>query len=78
MTQWLWYNIVTEEKQASENSSQKGDTKMTGELRNVRDMRNEDMGIVCDKCNCSAYTMASVIGCVLLCVGIVIYALLTA
>jgi hypothetical protein len=51
---------------------------MTGELRNIRDIRNEEMGIVGDKCNCSGYTMASVLGCVLLCVGIVIYALLTA
>ena len=77
----MWYNVDTEEKQASEKLKSKGDTKMTGELRNVRDIRdirNEEMGIACDKCNCSVYTMASVIGCVLLCVGIVVYALLTA
>ena len=48
---------------------------MTGDLR----QRNaEDMKIVPENCNCSVYSMAAVAGCLLLCIGIVIYALLCA
>lgn len=44
--------------------------------RDIRDMRNENMGIDTESCNCSGYTMATIAGCLLLCIGIVIYALL--
>ena len=48
---------------------------MTGELRQFK---NEDMKILPENYNCSVYSMAAVAGCLLLCVGIVIYALLCA
>ena len=44
---------------------------MTGD---IRQRKNEDMGIIAE--NCSVYTMAAVAGCLLLCLGIVVYALL--
>ncbi len=51
--------------------------KMTGELRqNTREEINvfdEDIA-----CNCSPYTMAAVAGCLLFCIGIIIYALIGA
>lgn len=46
--------------------------------RDMRDIRNEDMRIVPQNCNCSGYTMAAVAGCLLLCLGIIIYAFLAA
>lgn len=53
---------------------------MTGELRQV--IENVKMteevsseNLVSENCNCSGYTMAAVAGSLLLCVGIVIYAL---
>ena len=48
---------------------------MTGDLRQVK---NEEMNILPENCNCSVYSMAAVAGCLLLCIGIVIYALLCA
>ncbi len=46
--------------------------------RDLRKNINEDMRIVPENCNCSVYTMAAVAGCLLFCVGIIIYALLAA
>ena len=75
MIQWLCYNIGTEGGNAipTQTSNIKEKIKMT---RDMRDMRNENMGIDPENCNCSGYTMATVAGCILLCIGIVIYALL--
>ena len=44
--------------------------------RNVRKETYEDMRIVPENCQMSGYTMAAVAGCLLFCVGIIIYALL--
>ena len=54
---------------------------MTSELRQVIEtvQATENVGcenIVSKDCNCSVYTMASVAGSILLCVGIVIYGLI--
>lgn len=46
--------------------------------RDVRQDVNENMNIVNEDCNCSGYTMAAVAGCLLLCLGIIVYALLCA
>ena len=46
--------------------------------RDIRKNINEEMRIVPENLNCSAYTMATVAAGILFCVGIVIYALLTA
>ena len=46
--------------------------------RDVRQDVNENMNIVNENCNCSTYTMAAVAGCLLLCLGIIVYALLCA
>ena len=46
--------------------------------RDLRKNINEDMKIIPENCNCSIYTMATVAGCLLFCVGIIIYALLAA
>lgn len=56
---------------------------MTRELRQVMDTveitnKAESEQLVCEDCNCSVYTMATVAGCLLLCIGIVVYALLCA
>ena len=56
---------------------------MTRELRQVIDtvdMTEKVNGeqLVCEDCNCSGYTMAAVAGCLLLCLGIIVYALLCA
>lgn len=59
-----------------------GDRGMICEAQNefVAGVDNFDdgAGIVSENCNCSVYTMASVAGCILLCIGIVIYALIGA
>ena len=47
-------------------------------MTNMRERNNNEMGIAPENCNCSIYTMAAVAGCLLLCVGIIIYALLGA
>ena len=67
----------------AENRLSEKEKKMTGELRQV--IENVKMteevsseNLVSENCNCSGYTMASVAGCLLLCVGIVIYALFCA
>ena len=46
--------------------------------RNIRKNENEmlDMNLIPETCNCSGYTMAAVAGGLLLCLGIIIYALL--
>lgn len=54
--------------------SDKRSIKMT---RDIRENENENKNSVKD-CNCSAYTMATVAGCILLCLGIIIYALVCA
>ena len=46
--------------------------------RDIRDIRNENIGHNCNGGNSSLYTMAAVAGCLLLCVGIIIYALIGA
>lgn len=46
--------------------------------RDMRDIRNEEMRIVPENYNCSGYTMAAVAGCLLLCLGIIVYALFAA
>ncbi len=54
---------------------------MTGELRqNTReDIKGFDKTFDEDcVCNCSPYTMAAVAGCLLFCIGIIIYALIGA
>lgn len=48
---------------------------MSGDMRQ---RTTEDMRIIPESCNCSIYTMAAVAGCLLLCVGIIIYALIGA
>lgn len=48
---------------------------MTKEFRRASE---DNMNIVKENCNCSGYTMAAVAGCLLLCIGIVIYALICA
>lgn len=48
---------------------------MTGDIRR---MMEEENRILTENCNCSVYTMAAVAGCLLLCVGIIIYALIGA
>ena len=45
---------------------------MTGDIRRNR----EDLRMISEDCNCSGYTMAAVAGCLLLCLGIVVYALI--
>lgn len=45
---------------------------MSGDMRQ---RANNDMRIVPENCNCSIYTMAAVAGCLLFCVGIIIYAI---
>lgn len=47
---------------------------MTREIRRINDDSVKD--IVTEDCKCSGYTMAAVAGCLLLCLGIVIYALI--
>lgn len=44
--------------------------------RDYRQINEEN--IIKENCNCSGYTMAAVAGCLLLCIGIVIYALICA
>ena len=49
--------------------------------RNIERNENElyngmDMRLVPEDCNCSGYTMAAVAGGLLLCLGIIVYALL--
>lgn len=39
-------------------------------------MDTMDMGLVAENCQCSGYTMAAVAGGLLLCLGIIVYALL--
>ena len=53
----------------------KGDETMSG---NIRRNENEtmDMRLIPETCNCSGYTMAMVAGGLLLCLGIILYALL--
>ena len=51
------------------------DKKMT---RNIENRVNDDMRIVAENCNFSAYTMATVACGILLCVGIIVYALFAA
>lgn len=46
--------------------------------RDIRQMRNDNMENNCSGGNSSLYTMAAVAGCLLLCVGIIIYALIGA
>lgn len=46
--------------------------------RDIRNNINEEIKIVPENYNCSGYTMAAVAGSLLLCVGIIIYALLAA
>lgn len=46
--------------------------------REFRQIAEENKNIVKENCNCSGYTMAAVAGCLLLCIGIVIYALIGA
>lgn len=46
--------------------------------QNIRERINNEMRIVPENCNCSIYTMAAVAGCLLLCAGIIIYALIGA
>ena len=46
--------------------------------RDIRQIEKKEIGIIPENCNCSIYTMASVAGCLLLCVGIIVYALLCA
>ena len=45
---------------------------------NIRKNENEmmDMRLIPETCNCSGYTMATVAGGLLLCLGIILYALL--
>ena len=46
---------------------------MTRDLRNVINERNNNG---CEKANSSIYTMAAVASCLLLCVGIIVYAII--
>jgi len=46
--------------------------------RDIRQMRNENAENDCNGGNSSLYTMAAVAGCLVLCVGIIIYALIGA
>ena len=48
---------------------------MTKEFRQISE---ENVKLVTENCNCSGYTMAAVAGCLLLCLGIIIYALIGA
>ena len=57
----------------------KTNLKLKEKIEMTRDMRNignEEMRIVPENLNCSGYTMATVAGCLLLCIGIIIYALI--
>lgn len=54
---------------------------MTGEIRRIRttnSVKENDENLVTENCNCSGYTMATVAACILLCIGIVVYALIGA
>ncbi len=46
--------------------------------RDFRQITEENTNIVKEDCNCSGYTMAAVAGCLLLCIGIILYALIAA
>ena len=46
--------------------------------RNLENRVNDDMRIVSENCNFSGYTMATVACGILLCVGIIVYALFAA
>lgn len=55
--------------------------KMTRELRQVIETiqmtdKVSSESAACEECNCSVYTMASVAGSILLCIGIVAYGLI--
>ncbi len=54
---------------------------MTRELRQVIETvqmtdKVSSENVACKECNCSVYTMASVAGSILLCIGIVVYGLI--
>ena len=38
---------------------------------------NKELGLVSEKCNCSVFSMATVVGGVLMAIGAVVYALIT-
>ena len=44
--------------------------------RDLRNMINERDTNGCEKANSSVYTMAAVAGCLLLCLGIIVYAII--
>jgi hypothetical protein len=65
-------DIMTSPKQRK---FRKEKIKMTRDYRRV----NEDnMNPINENCNCSPYTMATIAGCLLLCIGIIVYALIGA
>jgi hypothetical protein len=85
MTHIIWYNVFTE---AEDNPIKYWKTdplqrriKMTRELRQVIETvqltdKVSGENVACKDCNCSVYTMASVAGSILLCIGIVAYGLI--
>ena len=76
MTHIVCYNVNTETEKVNVRilrSKRKGDKKMTG---NLEKRTNEEMRIVSENYNGSVYSMATVACGLLLCVGIIIYALL--
>ena len=45
---------------------------------NMRERMDNEMKVTAENCNCSIFSMAAVAGCLLLCIGIIVYALLGA
>lgn len=46
--------------------------------RDYRRVNEDNMNPINENCNCSPYTMATIAGCLLLCIGIIVYALIGA
>lgn len=67
----VWYNEVTKGKI----QQRKGAIKMNGSMR--RSNYEIESRLMAEDCNFSAYSMAAVAGGILLCLGIVLYALIT-
>lgn len=79
MTHKVCYNKTTEGSMRASSIQSLNviweDKKMT---RNIENRVSDDMRIVAENCNFSAYTMATVACGILLCVGIIVYALFAA
>ena len=75
MTHIVCYTLSTEIEAQMEERTKKENETMSG---NIRKNENEmmDMRLIPETCNCSGYTMAMVAGGLLLCLGIILYALL--